>query len=100
LAVQLLTPLGYQVVTSNDSTNAYDIFVQEQGNFDLVITDMIMPKMTGKTLAEKILKIKLEIPIILCSGHSDDIDLSVLKAMGIDQYLFKPIGIEALARSV
>jgi signal transduction histidine kinase/ActR/RegA family two-component response regulator len=100
LAEQLLTPLGYRVVTSNDSTNAYNIFVQEQGDFDLVITDMLMPKMTGKTLAEKIFKIKPDIPIILCSGYSDDIDVSSLKAMGINQYLLKPIGIDALARSI
>jgi signal transduction histidine kinase/ActR/RegA family two-component response regulator len=100
LAEQFLTPLGYRVVTSNDSTNAYILFVEEQGNFDLVITDMIMPKMTGKTLAEKILKIKPDIPIILCSGYSDDIDTASLKAMGINQYLIKPIGIETLARSI
>lgn len=100
LAEQLLTPLGYRVVTSNDSIKAYDIFIEEQGNFDLVITDMIMPKMTGKTLAEKIFKIKPDIPIILCSGYSDDIDSSSLKTMGINQYLMKPIGIEALAGAI
>ncbi|MDX2441110.1 MAG: ATP-binding protein, partial [Desulfobacterales bacterium] len=100
LAEQLLTPLGYQVVTSNDSINAYNLFVEEHGNFDLVITDMIMPKMTGKALAEKILKIKPDIPIILCSGYSNDIDSTSLKAMGISQYLMKPIGIQDLARAI
>ncbi len=100
LAEQFLTRLGYQVVTSNDSINAYNIFVEEQGRFDLVITDMIMPKMTGKTLAEKILKITPGIPIILCSGYSDDIDSTSLKSMGIDQYLIKPVGIQEMTRAI
>jgi len=100
LAQKLLTLLGYQVVTCNDSVSALNLFLDEKDTFDLVITDMIMPKMTGKILAEKILKIKPDMPIILCSGYSDEIDSNSINEIGIDQYLMKPIGIQEMARAV
>ncbi len=100
LAKQFLTLLGYQVVTSNDSIDAWNIFLNQKDDFDLVITDMIMPKMTGKILAEKIFELKPDFPIILCSGYSDDIDPNSIKEVGIAQYLMKPIGIQELAGAV
>ncbi len=100
LAQQLLTLLGYQVVTCNDSLSALNLFLDEKDSFDLVITDMIMPKMTGKILAEKILKIRPDMPIIICSGYSEDIDSNSINKMGIYQYLMKPIGIQEMAKAV
>jgi signal transduction histidine kinase/ActR/RegA family two-component response regulator len=100
LAGLLLPQLGYRVVTSNDSVKALDIFLDEKEKFDLVITDMTMPKMTGKALAAKILEIEPDIPVILCSGYSDDILLDMAKEMGIEEYLIKPIGMKDLAHAV
>ncbi|MCD4719137.1 MAG: response regulator [Desulfobacula sp.] len=99
-AEQLLPRLGYRVVTSNDSIKALNLFLNEKENFDLVITDMTMPKMTGKTLAKKILEIEPDIPVILCSGYSDDIHPDILKDIGIKEYLMKPIGMKDLAHAV
>ena len=100
LAEQILNQLGYQVVTCNDSIKAYTLFSDAQENFDLVISDMIMPKMTGKTLAEKMIERNPNIPVILCSGYSDDIDPETIRESGITQYLMKPIGMLDLARAV
>jgi len=100
MAEQQLKQMGYQVMTSNDSAHALNIFLDNKDDFDLVITDMIMPKMTGKTLSQKIHKLKPDIPIILCSGYSDDIDPDTIQKIGVTQYLMKPIGMNDLARAV
>ena len=96
----LLPQLGYRVITSNDSNKALDIFIKEKEKLDLVITDMTMPKMTGMALAKKMLKIKPDIPVILCSGSCDAISLDTIKAMGINEYLMKPIRMKDLAHAV
>lgn len=100
MAEQLLHRLGYRVKTSNDGSQALKMFTDEPEPFDLVITDMVMPNMTGKRLAQKILEIKPDIPIILCSGYSDDINPDMIKQIGIAQYLMKPIGMQELAHAV
>jgi len=100
MAEQTLPRLGYRVVTRNNSLEALNTFLDEKDRFDLVITDMTMPKMTGKTLAEKIFKIKPGIPIILCSGYSDDIHPDMIKDIGIKEFLMKPIGMKDLAHAV
>ena len=100
MADLLLSKLGYRVVSCNDSIKALNIFLREKNNFDLVITDMMMPKMSGKDLAEKICKIRPDIPIILCSGFNDDVDTDTLEYIGIKQYLIKPVGLKKLANAV
>nr|NJM04041.1 response regulator [Desulfobacula sp.] len=97
---QILNRLGYRVVTCNDGLRALDIFREQRDRFDLVITDMVMPKMTGDRLSEKILEIRPDIPILLCSGYSDDIIPENLEKIGITQYLMKPYSMMELARSV
>ena len=100
MAEMLLPRLGYRVVTSNDSIKALDIFLNKKETFDLVITDSTMPKMMGKTFAKKILEIKSDIPVILCSGYSDDIHPDTIKNIGIKKYLMKPIGMKDLAHAI
>lgn len=100
MAEKLLGRLGYQVVPINDSMEALAIFSADRENFDLVITDMIMPRMTGKTLAEKIFEIKPEIPIILCSGYSHEMKSGVMEQAGITLNLMKPFTMKDLAKAV
>ena len=100
LAELLLPQMGYRVVTSNDSVKALNIFLAEKEKFDLVITDMTMPKMTGNVFAKKIFTIAPDMPVILCSGYSDDILLDMVKDMGIEEYLIKPIEMKELAHAV
>ena len=100
MAEQILNRLGYQVVTCNDSVEALDLFTHKKDRFDLVITDMAMPKITGDRLSEKILELRPDIPILLCSGYSDDISPERLEKIGITQYLMKPVSMMELAKAV
>ena len=86
----LLEKLGYRVTALASSVEALASFQKNQNDFDLVITDMTMPKITGKELAEQLLAIRPNLPIILCTGYSDLIDEQEAKAMGIRDYVMKP----------
>jgi len=91
LGVTLLGGLGYKVTGSKSSVEALGLFKKNPDQFDLVITDLAMPQITGDRLAEKLLKIKPGIPIILCTGFSASIDKDRAMAMGIRAFLNKPI---------
>ena len=95
-----LERLGYKVTLQTDSSLALQLFRSDPNQFDLVITDMTMPKMTGDRLAQAILKIRPDIPIILSTGYSDKISEAKAQGFGIRKYIEKPIEIEDLARSV
>ena len=92
LGRQRFERLGYKVEATTDPTEALTLFQSKPDYFDLVITDMTMPDMTGDKLAEKLLGIRSDIPIILCTGFSEKIDESRAKAMGIADYIEKPFG--------
>jgi len=96
----LLESLGYDVVTETSSIEALKLFKAQVDRFDLVITDMTMPKMTGDKLAGEVLQIKPDIPIILCTGFSAMIDEDKAKAMGIRAFIFKPILRRDIAEAV
>jgi CheY-like chemotaxis protein len=100
LVLQGLGLMGYQVQAETDSHRALAIFAESPESYDLVITDMNMPKMTGKQLAIEMLKIRPDIPIILCSGYSEPISEQSAEDLGIKGYLLKPIGIKQLAKTV
>ncbi len=87
----MLERLGYRVSVQTDSTQALRNFAEHPDEFDLVITDQTMPKMTGMALAEKLLQIRPEIPIILCTGYSDLVSEHKVKAKGIRELLMKPV---------
>jgi two-component system, cell cycle sensor histidine kinase and response regulator CckA len=87
-----LTQLGYEVVASTSSLEALEIFKKEPRKFDLVITDYTMPDMTGVDLAKKLLKVRKDIPIILCTGYNDDTSPDKAKKAGIREFLLKPQG--------
>ncbi|RLB17584.1 MAG: hypothetical protein DRG63_03560 [Deltaproteobacteria bacterium] len=88
---QLLERLGYDVVTKTNSLEALELFRSEPERFDLVITDMTMPQMTGDRLAQKLLKIRPDIPIILCTGFSQRISEEKAREIGIRAFAMKPI---------
>jgi CheY-like chemotaxis protein len=87
----MLERLGYNVVVQTDSTEALRDFAEHPDEFDLIITDQTMPKMTGVTLAEKLLQIRPRIPIILCTGYSDLVSEETARARGIRELVMKPL---------
>ena len=87
----MLGRLGYQVTALSSSVDALQVFQAKPGEFDLVITDMTMPNMTGAELAQKLIEIREDIPIILCTGFSEIINQEKAKALGIRHYLMKPV---------
>ncbi len=97
---QMLRRLGYGVTGAVGSLNALEVFKQSPDQFDLVITDMNMPAMTGEHLAQAIIAIRADIPIILCTGYTDRLDQKGARRMGIRKFLMKPLDMNTLAEAV
>jgi PAS domain S-box-containing protein len=97
---QTLERLGYQVTPRTSGVEALEAFRTQPDNFDLVITDFTMPNMTGIELAPKLLEIRSDIPIIICTGFSEIIDKNRAQAIGIREYVMKPIAKEEVARTI
>jgi PAS domain S-box-containing protein len=95
-----LERLGYTVTALTDSMEALKLFSVDPSRFDLVITDQTMPKLTGLHLARKLLMIRTNIPIILCTGHSDSVSPKKTREAGIGDFLMKPLGKQQLAEAI
>ena len=97
---QILEDMGYQVTTATTSMEAWQLFKAHPGDFDLIITDMTMPQMSGLELTEKILEIRKDMPVILCTGYSEIINEENAKARRICEYLMKPVSRNDLATAI
>ncbi len=88
----VLRQLGYRVTAFDNSIKALELFQKTPQDFDLIITDMTMPNMTGLTLSKEIRKIRADVPIIICTGYSDQINEKKCKMHDIQGYVMKPVG--------
>jgi len=95
-----LERLGYHVTSRISSIEALELFRANPDKFDLVITDMAMPKMPGNKLAVELIKIRPDIPIFLCTGFSEAMTEEKIKFLGIKGLLLKPIIMKDLAKRV
>jgi CheY-like chemotaxis protein len=95
-----LERLGYSVTALTDSAGALNLFSSDPSAFDLIILDQTMPRMTGLHLAQRMLAIRDDTPIILCTGHSDSVTPEKAKEAGIKEFLIKPLGKQQLAEVV
>ncbi len=100
LGTKMLEKLGYQVESRTSSIEALEAFKANIDKFDLIITDMTMPNMTGIKLAAEVHKIRPDIPVVLCTGFSDSINKSNYKSLGISALIMKPVIKKALAETV
>ncbi len=100
LEKQMLERLGYRVSMRVNSTEALAAFKAKPADFDLVLSDMTMPNMTGDQLAKEIISIRPDIPIIICTGFSEQLTEEKAAAMGIKGLLMKPIIKSDMARMV
>lgn len=97
---KVLERLGYHVTSTTSSVEALEMFRKNPGGFDLLITDMNMPLLTGAQLTRSILEIRTDIPVILCTGYSEMIDESEAGNIGFRKYVMKPVLREDFARAV
>ena len=95
-----LRNLGYRVVTRTSSIEALDLFRKHPDQFDLVITDIIMPVMSGDRLAQEMLRIRHNIPVILCTGYSEQMTEEKAKELGAQELIMKPMEMRDLAHTI
>jgi PAS domain S-box-containing protein len=100
LGAMMLERLGYSITAKTNALEALEEFRSRSDAFDLVITDYTMPHLTGVELASEILKIRQDIPIILCTGYSERITAAVAKDLGITEFAMKPLDRRQLAEMV
>jgi len=97
---QMLEHLGYQVVVRTSSVDALELFRKKADQFDLVITDMTMPNLTGDKLVKELMAIRPDLPIILCTGFSEYVSEEKAKALGVQEFVIKPLVMKDLAKAV
>jgi signal transduction histidine kinase/response regulator RpfG family c-di-GMP phosphodiesterase len=97
---RMLESLGYSVTALTKSLEALDLFKSKPNDFDLVITDMTMPNMTGDKLALELMNIRSDIPVILCTGYSKIMSDETASKIGIKAFIYKPTEHADLAKTV
>ncbi|MDH3347586.1 MAG: PAS domain S-box protein [Desulfobulbaceae bacterium] len=97
---RMLERLGYQVTGKTSSIEALELFRSQPDTYDLVISDQTMPLLTGEKLAEKLMKIRPDIPIIICTGYSSKIDSEKADFLGIKAFMMKPVDKKLLAITI
>ncbi|MBU0462900.1 MAG: response regulator, partial [Proteobacteria bacterium] len=97
---RLLERLGYQVASRSSSLEALEAFRADLDKFDLIITDMAMPNMSGDKLSAELIKIRPDIPVLLCTGFSEAMSEEKAESIGIKGFLLKPIVMKDLDQKI
>lgn len=97
---EILENMGYEVDPHKDSQEALEAFRAQPEKYDLVITDQTMPYLTGFELAKEMLRIRPDLPIILCTGYSETVTPEKAKGAGIREYVMKPLSISELTGAI
>ena len=100
LARRMLARLGYSVTAVSDTRDALTLLRHDPGRFDLVVTDVTMPHLTGPQLAEEINRLRPDLPIILMSGFSDGVSVDKARRHGTHAVIAKPFSMEDLSAIV
>ena len=100
MAREILGGLGYHVTVKTSSAEAIALLRSDPTKFDLVITDQTMPEMTGVELAKESLAIRPDMPIIMCTGHSQLVDADKARMAGIKAFAMKPLTKREIARTI
>jgi CheY-like chemotaxis protein len=96
LGQELLESLGYVVSVASNSYDALALFRSAPSAFDLVITDLTMPGMTGEEMAREMMASRADIPVILCTGFSDDVTEQKALEIGVREVVMKPYSVKSL----
>jgi len=96
----MLESLGYKVIATRATEDALKLFYTKPNMFDLVITDETMPVMTGSELSQKLLQVRNDIPIILCTGFSESVDENKARTSGVRELVMKPFTTKEMAETI
>ena len=97
---EMLSNYGYKVVCFSDSLQALEYFQANSAEVDLVITDQTMPRLTGIDMALAMLKLRQDLPVILATGFSSQVDLAQSQALGISAFFEKPFNTKRLLKEI
>ena len=100
LETRMLERLGYRVTAFRSSRAALAALAADPQAYDLVLTDMSMPEMSGDRLARELLAIRPDLPVVLCTGYSERMDAARAHALGIRALLTKPVDKAQMARTI
>jgi len=96
----MLQRLGYRVISRTNATKALDLFKRESGRFDLLITDMSMPQMSGLALVQEARILKPDLPVIICTGYNERLARTDIRSVNINAVVFKPLRLDEIARVI
>lgn len=96
----ILTELGYEVTSRMNGREALALLNEDPSRFDVVVTDVTMPEMTGVELTKKVLSIRADLPIIMYTGFSHLVDANVAKAAGAREFVMKPLTKREIAKAI
>jgi CheY-like chemotaxis protein len=88
---QMLTNMGYRVTTRNNPSDALKLFRHGPEQFDLIISDVTMPEMGGHDMAREMMKIRPDLPVLLCTGYSESITERIASNIGVRALMYKPL---------
>ena len=96
----MLETIGYSVTAVTDADEALQLFKDNPDDIDLVLTDMTMPKMTGYVLAQELMKIREDLPVIMCTGFSEILNKDRAKEIGVRDFIMKPFALRKISNAV
>lgn len=97
---RMLKRIGYDVIAATNSLDALTLFRQRNQEINIVISDQTMPSMTGIDLAKEILRIRPDMPVILCTGYSDVLTPDIIETIGVRKLLMKPVTMSDMAEAI
>jgi signal transduction histidine kinase/CheY-like chemotaxis protein len=97
---RMLERVGYQVTATTSPVQALEIFKYKPHRFDIVISDMTMPDMTGDTFFNEIKKIREDVPVIICTGYSSMMNEEKAQQMGVAALIMKPVSISKMTLAI
>ncbi len=100
LGKSMLERLGYEVRACTSSLEALEAFRPEPDRFDILVTDLTMPDMTGIHLTQKLRALRPHLPVVVCTGYSEQMTPEHARSLGINGYLYKPLVLSALSLEV
>ncbi len=97
---ELLQRKGFEVSIATDSHEAWDLFSANPEAYDLVVTDQTMPGLSGVQLAGKMITLRQDLPVMLCTGYSDVVDETNIAQYGIQAFMPKPLDSKEFLRTI